>query len=151
MTRLSKTAQRIADERAAEGLLCHCRGDGAGHTAAPDCDTPLSAQRVPVGWPRIKATVRHGRYIAQRAHGTCRKCGQRVTLRAVAVFAAEGVPGFRLGAVLGRTVESVAHRDGGRSCTERAIVETTYRLPRKAEALVAAYGPDAIETHPVRR
>lgn len=144
MTRPTRTAQRIADDRAAEGLLCHCRGDGAGHTAAPDCDTPLSAQRAPVGWPR--------RYIAQRARGTCRKCGQRVTLRAVAVFAAEGVPdGFRPGRVLGRTVESVAHRDGGRSCTERAIVETTYRLPRRAEALVAAYGPDAIETYPVRR
>lgn len=136
MTRLSKTAQRIADERAAEGLLCHCGGDSEGHTLALECPTQLAAERVSTRWPEIPTATRGGHgYRPQPGTGTCPSCGARVAVKARTWrrLTARG----ELGATLAAAPACAPHDANRSRCPGSYAVpaETTWSGPRDLDGV----------------
>lgn len=152
----SKAAQRVADERAAEGLLCHHGDDEQGHQLAPECPLQLAAVRTSVGWPDIPHTIGEANtYYPNRAGtlvGTCPECSVTVALKARKVRTADnGTHDLRPGIRLGIAVELAPHRrrlPGARALQPcpgagQPPTGTRYRFPA-AEAMVRDFGPDSI-------
>jgi hypothetical protein len=148
----SKAAQRVANERAAEGLLCHHDDDEQGHAPAEGC--PLPDTRPAVGtWPAIPTTTYGGHgYRIQSAQGTCPECSTSAPLVKREVRTADNdthdlFPDRPLGSVVEvgphkRRVPGVRRLQPCPGAGQRPV-GTRYRFPR-VDAMVRDFGPDSI-------
>jgi hypothetical protein len=149
-------AQSVADERTAEGLLCHHGGDEQGHRLAEDCPLQLAAVRTSVGYPAIPHTIGEGSTFHPKRAGAlvdvCPECLATVKLTDRELHTADnGTHSLLPGVRVGRSVELTAHRrrvPGVRASQPcpgggRPAPSTRYRFP-EVEAMVRDFGPDSI-------